>query len=61
MKTIKGGISYEELRQMADYFERQYKDDTAYHIACDIRSRVQAKEQLETLKEYTKKLKGYHV
>ena len=61
MKTIKGGLSYDELRKMANHFERFYKDDTAYQIACDIRSRVQAKEQLESLKVYTKKLKGYHV
>ena len=46
-KTISGGLSYRELREMADYFERQYADDTARSIANKIRTRVRCAEGLE--------------
>ena len=46
-ELIKGGLSYKELREMADYFEKQYADDTARSIANKIRTRVRCAEGLE--------------
>lgn len=46
-ELIRGGLSYRELREMADYLERQYADDTARSIANKIRARVRCAEGLE--------------
>ena len=50
-KLINGGLSYKELREMADYFERQYDDDTARNIAAKIRTRVRCAERMENMTE----------